>query len=241
MTTAVNSGASILSQYAISPTSGSSTAASAAATATAAAAATQQTLGENDFLTMMMAQLQNQDPLNPMDNSAFVAQLAQFSQVSGIQNLNTTMSSLSSNMTSNQALQASSLIGKQVYVNSSQAVYNGQGSFSGFVTLPQSTDNLTLQVSDASGAVVQQIALGTQAAGSVPFTWNGSSSSGASVPAGTYQITATADIAGKNTQLATVLPASVNSVSFSSSGGAVQLNLQGLGTTPLSSVQQIAQ
>ena len=89
--------------------------------------------------------------------------------------------------------------------------------------------------------MVQQIALGTQAAGSVPFTWNGSSSSGASVPAGTYQITATADIAGKNTQLATVLPASVNSVSFSSSGGAVQLNLQGLGTTPLSSVQQIAQ
>ncbi len=240
MTTPVNNGASILSQYAISPTSSNATT-SAAATAAAAATATQQTLGENDFLTMMMAQLQNQDPLNPMDNSAFVAQLAQFSQVSGIQNLNTTMSSLSSNMTSNQALQASSLIGKQVYVNSNQAAYNGQGSFTGMVTLPQSTDNLSVQVSDASGAVVQQMALGTQAAGSVPFTWNGSSSSGASMPAGTYTITATADIAGKNTQLATVLPASVNSVSFSSSGGAIQLNLQGLGTTPLSSVQQIAQ
>ncbi len=240
MTTPVNNGASILSQYAISPTSSNATT-SAAATAAAAATATQQTLGENDFLTMMMAQLQNQDPLNPMDNSAFVAQLAQFSQVSGIQNLNTTMSSLSSNMTSNQALQASSLIGKQVYVNSNQAAYNGQGSFTGMITLPQSTDNLSVQVSDASGAVVQQMALGTQAAGSVPFTWNGSSSSGASMPAGTYTITATADIAGKNTQLATVLPASVNSVSFSSSGGAIQLNLQGLGTTPLSSVQQIAQ
>ncbi len=240
MSTPVNNSASILSQYALN-SSATPTSASNAATASAAATATQQTLGENDFLTMMMAQLKNQDPLNPMDNSAFVAQLAQFSQVSGIQNLNTTMSSLSSNLTSNQALQASSLIGKQVYVNSSQAVYNGQGAFSGMVTLPQSTDSLNVQISDASGAVIKQISLGTQAAGSIPFTWDGSTDAGGSAPAGTYKIAATADLSGKSTQLTTVLPANVNSVSFSSSGGAIQLNLQGLGSTPLSSVQQIAQ
>lgn len=239
-TSASNSNSSILSQYAIGNNSASSSTSNATAAAAASSAAT-QTLGENDFLTMMMAQLKNQDPLNPMDNTAFVAQLAQFSQVSGIQNLNTTMTSLSQNMTSNQALQASSLIGKQVYVPTSTAVYGGTGSLSGQITVPQATSAVNVAISDSNGNVVKNMTLGSQAAGTTPFTWDGTDNLGNQVSAGNYTVAVTAPIAGKSTQLATTLPANVNSVSFTGSGGAVQLNLQGLGTVALTSVQQIAQ
>lgn len=239
-TNATSSNSSLLSQYAIGNNTASSTTSNATAAAAATSAAT-QTLGENDFLTMMMAQLKSQDPLNPMDNTAFVAQLAQFSQVSGIQNLNTTMTSLSQNMTSNQALQASSLIGKQVYVPTSTAVYGGSGPLAGQITVPQATSSLAITIADSSGNVVKHIGLGSQAAGTTPFTWDGTSDQGTTLPAGNYSVAVTAPIGGQNTQLATALPANVNSVSFTGSGGAVQLNLQGLGTVALTSVQQIAQ
>ncbi len=238
-----NSSSSVLSQYAIGNQTASSAATSSASASSAAQAVSSatQTLGENDFLTMMMAQLKSQDPLNPMDNSAFVAQLAQFSQVQGIQNLNTTMTSLSQNMTSNQALQASSLIGKQVYVPSASAVYSGTGPIVGQFSLSQATNSVNVAISDASGNVIKNMQLGSQASGNGTFTWDGSNNQGVQQPAGTYSVAVTAPIGGQTTQVPTSLPANVNSVSFSGSGGAVQLNLQGLGSVALSSVTQIAQ
>ncbi len=240
---ASNSNNSILSQYAIgnqTAVSGANASSSASNAAQAVASAT-QSLGENDFLTMMMAQLKNQDPLNPMDNTQFVAQLAQFSQVQGIQNMNTTMTSLSQSMTSNQALQASSLIGKQVYVPSASTSYSGQGGLTGQYVLPQASSGVDVTISDSSGSVIKNIPLGSQAAGTNNFSWDGTNNQGVAVPAGTYSVAVSAPVGGKTTQLSTNLPASVNSVSFSGSGGAVQLNLQGMGSVPLTSVTQIAQ
>lgn len=239
-TTAATTGASILSQYAIGAGTATSSTANSSSGTSSASNATQQALGQNDFLNMMITQLKSQDPLNPMDNSAFVAQLAQFSQVQGIQNMNTSMQSLSSNLTSNQALQASSLIGKKVYVNTSSAIYDGSGSFQGLVSVPQSASNLSLTISDSHGTVLRHIDLGSQAAGETNFQWNGLDDQGQALPAGTYKISAQASIGGSNTQLTTALPANVNTVSFSA-GGPVELNLQGLGSFALTDVQQIGQ
>src|SRR3984885_4487436 len=129
-------------------------------TATGNAITNAATLGGTDFLTLMLAQLKNQDPTSPVDSNTFLTQLAQLSQVQGINSLNTSFGSLSSSLTSNQALQASSLLGHQALVTSSTATLAPGATVSGAVNVPQNTSQVTLSITDASGALVSQINLG---------------------------------------------------------------------------------
>src|SRR5580693_4591788 len=112
------------------------------------------TLGGTDFLTLMLAQLKNQDPTSPVDSNTFLSQLAQLSEVQGITSLNTSFSALSSSLSSSQALQASSLLGHQVLVSSSTATIAAGGTVSGAVNVPQTTSQVLLNISDSSGALV---------------------------------------------------------------------------------------
>ena len=153
---------------------------------TAGAATAPGTLGGTDFLTLMLAQLQNQDPTSPVDSNTFLTQLAQLSEVQGITSLNTNFSTLSNSLTSNQALQASSLLGHQAMVNSSTATLAAGATVTGAVNVPQNTSQVTLSISDSSGALVSQINLGAQAAGLANFSWNGTMGNGSQAPAGTY-------------------------------------------------------
>src|ERR1700724_4155001 len=115
------------------------------------------TLGGTNFLTLMLAQLKNQDPTSPVDSNTFLTQLAQLSEVQGITSLNTSFSTLSSSLSSSQALQASSLLGHQALVNSSTATLAAGGTVTGAVNIPQTTSQVVLNVSDSSGALVSQI------------------------------------------------------------------------------------
>src|ERR1700733_6002236 len=146
------------------PTTGTGTPTGSAPTtgtgSTSANNAAAGTLGGTDFLTLMLAQLQNQDPTSPVDSNTFLTQLAQLSEVQGINSLNTSFSGLSSSLTSNQALQASSLLGHQALVNSSTATLAAGATVSGAVNVPQNTSQVTLSITDASGALVSQINLG---------------------------------------------------------------------------------
>jgi len=157
---------------------------------TAGAASAPGTLGGTDFLTLMLAQLQNQDPTSPVDSNTFLTQLAQLSEVQGITSLNTNFSTLSNSLTSNQALQASSLLGHQAMVNSSTATLAAGATVTGAVNVPQTTSQVTLSISDSSGALVSQINLGAQSAGLANFSWNGTMGNGSQAPAGTYTLTA---------------------------------------------------
>ena len=148
------------------------------------------TLGGTDFLTLMLAQLKNQDPTSPVDSNTFLSQLAQLSEVQGITSLNTSFSALSSSLSSSQALQASSLLGHQALVNSSTANLAAGATVTGAVNVPQTTSQVVLNISDASGALVSQINLGAQSAGLASFSWNGATSNGSQAPAGTYTLTA---------------------------------------------------
>ncbi len=196
-----------------------------------------QSLGEQDFLTLMTAQLKNQDPMQPMDNSQMLSQLAQFSTVSGITALQTSFSTLSSALTSNQTLQASSLIGHSVMVPGSTMAFDGSNAVKGGASVSSSGD-LQINITDASGQVIRNIDLGVQSAGLSNFQWDGKDNSGNTVAAGNYSFTANV-VNGTQAQAATgLVSGNVNSISVGSTG-ALTLNLQGIGPVAISQVQQV--
>jgi flagellar basal-body rod modification protein FlgD len=208
---------------------------------TAGAATAPGTLGGTDFLTLMLAQLQNQDPTSPVDSNTFLTQLAQLSEVQGITSLNTNFSTLSNSLTSNQALQASSLLGHQAMVNSSTATLAAGAPVTGAVNVPQTTSQVTLSISDSSGALVSQINLGAQSAGLANFSWNGIMGNGSQAPAGTYTLTAQyAGATSGSTAATTLVNGTVESVSMGAGSTGLTLNVSGVGSVPFSSVQQIS-
>lgn len=196
-------------------------------------------LGKNEFLNLLVAQLNNQNPLEPQGNGEFIAQLAQFSQVEGIEKLNTSMGSLLSGYQSSQALQASSMVGRKVIVPTDKAVVDTSESFKASAVLPVTSSNVFVNVYNSAGSVVNRINLGEKAAGNVSFIWDGKDSSGNLLPPGTYKFEAQATYDGETKGLHTLLPANVDSVTLG--GSELMLNLAGLGTVPLSQVQVIGQ
>jgi flagellar basal-body rod modification protein FlgD len=199
------------------------------------------TLGGTDFLTLMLAQLKNQDPTSPVDSNTFLQQLASLSEVQGITALNTSFSSLSSSLSSSQALQASSLLGHQALVNSSTANLAAGATVTGAINVPQTTSQVVLNISDASGALVKQINLGAQSAGLTSFSWNGTTGSGSQAPAGTYTLTAQyAGSTSQGTAATTLVNGTVESVSMGAGSTGLTLNVAGIGSVPFSSVQQIS-
>ncbi|VXC27560.1 flagellar hook assembly protein FlgD [Pseudomonas sp. 8O] len=196
-------------------------------------------LGKNEFLNLLVAQLNNQNPLEPQGNGEFIAQLAQFSQVEGIEKLNTSMGSMLSSFQSSQALQASSLVGRKVIVPSEKAVVDTSESFKASTVLPVSSSNVYVNVYDNSGALVTRVNLGEQEAGNVSFIWDGKDSDGNVAPPGTYKFEAQATYGSETKGLYTMLPANVDSVTLG--GSELMLNLAGLGSVPLSQVQVIGQ
>src|SRR6202167_3683218 len=163
-------------------TAGTSTSTSSS-TSSAAGATGGITLGGTNVLTLMLAQLQNQDPTSPVDSNTFLTQLAQLSEVQGITSLNSSFSTLSSSLTSNQAMQASSLLGHQALVNSSTATIAAGATVTGAVNVPQTTSQVVLSITDSNGNVVNQINLGAQSAGLANFSWNGTMGNGSQAPA----------------------------------------------------------
>ncbi|XLY86661.1 flagellar hook assembly protein FlgD [Ectopseudomonas mendocina] len=196
-------------------------------------------LGKNEFLNLLVAQLNNQNPLEPQGNGEFIAQLAQFSSLEGIQQLNSSVSSMMSSFQSSQALQASSLVGRKVIVPSEKAVVDTSESFKASTVLPVSSSNVYVNVYNNAGALVTRVNLGEQAAGNVSFIWDGKDSSGNVAPPGTYKFEAQATYGSETKGLYTLLPANVDSVTLG--GSELMLNLAGLGSVPLSQVQVIGQ
>jgi len=221
-------------------TGGTSGTGSTGGTGAASAASSATTLGGTDFLTLMLAQLKNQDPTSPVDSNQFLSQLASLSEVQGITQLNTSFATLSSSLTSNQALQASSLLGHQALVPSATATLPTAGApISGAVNVPQTSSQVVLNITNKAGALVQSINLGAQPAGLANFTWNGQTSGGAA-PAGTYKLTAQVSGVAGGTAVTTLVSGTVDSVTMGSGTTGMTLNISGLGSVPFSSVQQIS-
>jgi flagellar basal-body rod modification protein FlgD len=211
--------------------------------AAAASAAGGTSLGGTDFLTLMLAQLKNQDPTSPVDSNTFLSQLASLSQVQGITQLNTSFAALSSSLVSNQAMQASSLLGHQALVGSKTATLAAAGTVTGAVQVPQTTADVVLNISDSSGSLVRQIDLGAQSAGMANYSWDGKQQDGSQAAAGTYTLSAQyADASSSKgaTAATTYVNGTVQSVTMGAGTAGLTLNVSGLGSVLFSNVTQIS-
>jgi flagellar basal-body rod modification protein FlgD len=199
------------------------------------------TLGGTNFLTLMLAQLKNQDPTSPVDSNQFLNQLASLSTVQGITQLNTSFASLSSSLVSAQALQASSLLGHQALVSSATAALAANGTVTGAVKIPQNTSQAVLNISDSSGVLVRQIDLGAQSTGLANFSWDGKLADGTQAAAGQYKLSAQyAGATSGGTAATTYVNGTVQSVTIGAGTTGLTLNVSGLGSVPYSNVQQIS-
>ena len=210
-----------------------------ASTASAASSALGNTMDQADFLKLLTTQLQAQDPTNPMDNSQFVSQLAQFSQLASMQDLNTSVNNLSGQITSSlqtsQVLGSVGLVGRHVLVPSASLSYAGS-AVSGAVGVTNTAADVQLVVKDGSGKVVRTLDLGAQQSGLASFSWDGTDDSGNPVPAGDYSITA-ADQGGA--ALSTYADGTVSGVGYGGSDVGTYVQVSGVGGVPLSAIAQI--
>jgi len=187
------------------------------------------------FLKLLVTQLKNQDPLNPMDNAQMASQMAQMSQLQGIEKLNATMSSLAASLTGNQAVQAAALVGHAVMVPGSTMQLAG-GQALGGVNLDQAVDSLKVTISDAAGQVVHTADLGAQPAGVVQINWDGMTDAGTAAAAGSYKFSVSATAQGAVAVADTLMVGAVYAVTADKSG--TTLNLGALGNVSLAQVKQ---
>ena len=210
---------------------------SSSGTSAATSTALSGSMTQADFLKLMTAQLQAQDPTHPVDNSQFVSQMAQFSQLSATQQLDTDLNTLSSNVSSavqsSQVINSANLVGREVMVSSSSAAYQGQ-AVSGGVNVSTPGD-VTVAISDASGHVVRTLDLGNQDTGLAKFSWDGKDDDGNPVADGTYTLSAS----GGGNSLATYVAGEVSGVGYGGSSVGTYLQVQGIGGVALSQVAQI--
>ena len=188
---------------------------------------------QNTFMQLLVAQLKNQDPLNPMDNSQMTSQLAQINTVNGIQQLNTTMSSM---LTQNATTQASSMIGRTVQVPTNNlTLTSGAANFG--VSVPNGADDVVVTITNAAGVAVRTVDLGQMAAGSGNYTWNGKDDKGNQLADGAYSIKVSATQGGKVVTANALGTDKVAGVTINN--GTMQLALASGGTARLSDVASI--
>ncbi|MGM0774222.1 MAG: flagellar hook assembly protein FlgD [Pseudomonadota bacterium] len=195
-------------------------------------------LGKNEFMELMIAQLKNQNPLEPQENGEFISQLAQFSSLEEMQGLSGSVDDVANQFRSTQALQASAMVGRSVLAPSSVGILGAEGEVAGNVEVPASTSGLRISIENQAGERVRQIDMGSQQAGVTGFSWDGKDGNGNSLPPGPYKVVAEASTPDGPEQLGTMLSANVDSVSLGK-GGNITLNLAGMGSIALSEVEQI--
>jgi flagellar basal-body rod modification protein FlgD len=192
---------------------------------------------QNQFLTMLVTQLKNQDPTNPMDNSQLTTQLAQINTLSGIEKLNTTLGSISGQISSSQSLQSATLIGHGVMVNGSQVLV-GSGTTTPFgVELTTASTATTATIKDASGATVRTIDLGALTAGVHTFSWDGTLTDGSTAPDGKYTVSLAASNGSTQLVAQPLNYAYVNGVS--TVDDTAKLDLGTMGSATLDEIRQI--
>lgn len=183
-------------------------------------------VGQEQFLELLVAQMENQDPLKPVENGEFLTQIAQFSTASGVGELQESFESLASSLQRNQLSTASSMLGRDILYQADSAVLADSGAIDGQLSLPSFSSQTVLRVSDINGSAVTSINLGPQNGGTSNFSWDGNTASGARAPSGAYVLTASAVINGVEQALPVQMYGRVDSVSVDPGDGQVNLQLQ---------------
>jgi flagellar basal-body rod modification protein FlgD len=195
-------------------------------------------LDQQDFLMLLTTQLRNQDPLKPLDSSQFVTQLAQFSQVSGVQEMNSSLAALTAGMKSSAVLDGASLVGRYVLLEGDSASLASEGSIVGGVTTPTGATSITVNLRNEGGELVRTLQV-TPTEGTTLFSWDGIANDGTTAPPGKYTIDATATVAGANKAADTLVADLVSSVSIDPATFSLKLNTPGTGSVTLADVRQV--
>jgi|TARA_B110000967_G_C18902147_1_gene576874 flagellar basal-body rod modification protein FlgD len=206
----------------------------------AAIAAGEDDLGRDAFLTLLTTQLTNQNPLEPMDNEAFVAQLAQFSSVEGIKGMQGSLEDMVSGMRQDQMMSGANLVGKKVAVEGGLFTGGNGTPSQGSINLPLGADSIVVSVYDAqSGDLIFQETQGSKIPGQTELGWSGLNTDGSPAPAGTYIMTADVAKDGRSETAAVTTLAMVNSVKWNPQTQQLSLDI-GNGTyIPLSAIESI--
>ena len=207
------------------------------ATTPAVQASATTTLGQGDFLKLMTAQLQNQDPFDPVDNTQMVAQMAQFSSLAGISEMSTTLKAIAEKLGATTTSDAVSYIGKTVLTAGTTAFGRTTGGIAGAVELAGDASDVTVSIADANGQTLKTMRLGQQQAGTVTYDWDGITDAGEDAGSGPFTVSVAAQDAGKTVGATGLVWAPVQSVSTTS--GKAVLTLPGIGEVPVSAVRQI--
>ncbi len=196
-------------------------------------------LGQDDFMKLMLEQLRNQDPFKPTENGEFIAQMAQFSTVTGIEEMQKSLAELANSLGNYQALQSAGLVGHSVLVPSDTFSLDEDNTLEGVFEIESSTGNAIANIYSDEGELVRQINLGIHPAGENPFSWDGTLENGTRAEPGSYTIAVTHG-SGENTVAADVMiKQKIDSVNFSTSNGEIILNTADGQSLKFSEVRQI--
>jgi flagellar basal-body rod modification protein FlgD len=192
---------------------------------------------QDQFLTLMLAQLKNQDPLKPMEPAQFLGQLAQFSTVTGIQDMKTSVSDLSQSLRSAQMISGTNLVGHSILSAGSAVRFDGTGTVSASAGSPSGTTRIEVGVRDASGALVRRFEVSPQG-DFTDFAWDGRTDAGELAAAGSYKLEAVGVVNGQSQSLELLTPSKVNSVTIDTQGTGLILNTSA-GSVALGDVRRV--
>jgi flagellar basal-body rod modification protein FlgD len=196
-------------------------------------------MGKQDFLTLFTAQLQNQNPLEPVKNEAFVAQLAQFSQLEALTNMQTSLDGFVTSMSGERMLNSAALIGKKVAITDTPTLLTSGGSMDGNIDLPLGASGVQVNVHDSQGRLVQELIAGPQLPGSMPISWNGKDAADNAVPTGLYRLSATAVVNGQTTNVPVSTLSTVRAIASNPNDGSVSVEVDGGKTVLLTDVKRV--
>jgi flagellar basal-body rod modification protein FlgD len=197
-----------------------------------AASTTDLNASQDRFLKLLVAQLNNQDPMNPMDNAQMTSQMAQINTVTGIQQVNETLKDMATQFSGMQVLQGSTMVGHDVLLESNQLSRNA-GVAAGAIDLAGKADTVKIDILSPGGQVLDSLNLGPKSAGRQNFSWDASQYTGLGEP--TFRVTATQ---GGNAVAATAL-ARDKVLSVGSENGVMTVQLQGRGALAYDKVKAI--
>lgn len=178
-------------------------------------------LTQEDFFSLLTQQLSFQDPSKPADNDQMIAQMTSFTMAEGISNLNSNFESLAASMTSNSALQASTLVGKKALLESDTLELTESAEARGSVVAENPVESLKLRIEDESGQLVRTIDMGSQPAGAIRFAWDGKNEAGERLPPGDYKIKAEGSTSGEFSSLPIATFKNIESVNINGANGII--------------------
>jgi flagellar basal-body rod modification protein FlgD len=198
-------------------------------------------LTQEDFFALLTKELSYQDPTKPVDNNEMISQMTAFSTTDGVATLNDSFTEFAASMTSSQALQASSLVGRSVLVDENIFGMSEGESIKGKMVTDEPASNVNIYVENANGELVQTVPVGSVAAGEFTFTWDGKMANGDPAPEGAYRFRIAGLVDGEASELQAMTYRKVDSVTLAGAGGNILLNLNGGSSMALADVVEVSE